>query len=53
MGAFSGFVKIHCRAGSDEILGGTIVAEAAGEMISELTLAVQFKIGKSESVIMC
>lgn len=40
-----GFVKIHCRAGSDEILGGTIVAEAAGEMISELTLAVQFKIG--------
>jgi pyruvate/2-oxoglutarate dehydrogenase complex dihydrolipoamide dehydrogenase (E3) component len=45
-GSTEGFVKIHCRAGTDEILGATIVAEAAGEMIGELTLAIQFKIGE-------
>ena len=31
--------------GTDKIVGATIVADAAGEMISELTLAVQFGIG--------
>ena len=35
-----GLVKIHVRAGSDEILGATVVARHAGEMISELTLAM-------------
>ncbi|GAC1468983.1 MAG: mercuric reductase [Isosphaeraceae bacterium] len=39
-GETSGFVKIHTRAGTDEILGATVVARHAGEMISELTLAV-------------
>ena len=33
------------RRGTDEILGATVVAEHAGEMISELTLAIQNKIG--------
>lgn len=33
-------MKIHVRAGTDEILGATIVARHAGEMISELTLAM-------------
>ena len=40
-----GLVKIHCKQGTDEILGATVVAEHAGEMISELTLAIQNKIG--------
>lgn len=39
-----GFVKIHCPKGSSKIVGATIVAPAAGEMISELTLAIQFNI---------
>jgi len=40
-----GVVLIHTRRGSDKVLGGTIVASHAGEMINELTLAVQQKIG--------
>jgi pyruvate/2-oxoglutarate dehydrogenase complex dihydrolipoamide dehydrogenase (E3) component len=39
-GDTDGFVKIHVRAGSDRILGATIVGRHAGEMISELTLAM-------------
>jgi pyruvate/2-oxoglutarate dehydrogenase complex dihydrolipoamide dehydrogenase (E3) component len=35
-----GFVKVHVKKGSDRILGATIVARHAGEMISELTLAL-------------
>jgi pyruvate/2-oxoglutarate dehydrogenase complex dihydrolipoamide dehydrogenase (E3) component len=35
-----GFVKVHVRAGTDRVLGATIVARHAGEMISELTLAM-------------
>merc|ERR1711871_155269 len=41
-GAENGFVRIHCRKCTEEIVGGTIVAPAAGEMISELTVAIQF-----------
>src|SRR5215470_14528135 len=44
-GASDGFVKIHVRAGSDTILGATAVARHAGEMISELTLAIVHKVG--------
>ena len=40
-----GFVKIHVRKGSDQILGATIVAEHAGEMISEITLAIVSRVG--------
>ncbi len=39
-GDTEGFVKIHTKAGKDTILGATIVARHAGEMISELTLAM-------------
>jgi len=39
-GDTDGFVKVHVRAGSDRILGATVVARHAGEMISELTLAL-------------
>jgi pyruvate/2-oxoglutarate dehydrogenase complex dihydrolipoamide dehydrogenase (E3) component len=35
-----GFVKVHVRKGKDKILGATIVARNAGEMISEFTLAM-------------
>ncbi len=40
-----GFVKIHTRKGTDRILGATIVASHAGEMINELTLAMVAKVG--------
>ena len=35
-----GFLKIHVKQGTDKILGATIVARHAGEMISEITLAM-------------
>merc|ERR1712130_713660 len=44
-GETEGFIKIHCRKGTDEVLGATIVASNAGEIISELTLAIYAKIG--------
>ncbi len=52
-GAEDGFVKIHVKKGSDQILGATIVADHAGEMISEITLAMvhQVGLGKIGSVI--
>jgi pyruvate/2-oxoglutarate dehydrogenase complex dihydrolipoamide dehydrogenase (E3) component len=40
-----GFVKIHVKEKTDRILGATIVARHAGEMISELTLAMVAGIG--------
>ena len=39
-GDTEGFVKIHTQAGKDTILGATMVTRHAGEMISELTLAM-------------
>jgi len=39
-GDTDGFVKVHTKAGTDTILGATIVTRHAGEMISELTLAM-------------
>jgi len=44
-GEDQGMVKIHVKAGTDRILGATIVARHAGEMISEITLAMVGKIG--------
>lgn len=40
-----GFVKIHCKRGTDRILGATIVARHAGEMISEVTTAMTAGVG--------
>lgn len=40
-----GFVKIVHKSGSDQILGATIVARHAGEMISEVTTAIVGKLG--------
>ena len=44
-GEDDGFVRIHTRKGTDEILGATIVARHAGEMISEITLALVGRLG--------
>ena len=44
-GEEQGFVKIHHKKGSDEIVGATIVAPHAGEMISEVTAAIVGKLG--------
>lgn len=43
--ATDGFVKVHVRRGSDRIVGATIVAESAGDLISHLTLAMKQRIG--------
>jgi pyruvate/2-oxoglutarate dehydrogenase complex dihydrolipoamide dehydrogenase (E3) component len=39
-GETEGFVKAHVRKGTDEIVGATIVAPHAGDMIGEVTLAM-------------
>ncbi|HEX8215100.1 MAG TPA: FAD-dependent oxidoreductase [Allosphingosinicella sp.] len=44
-GANSGFVKLLVAPGKDRILGATIVASAAGEMIAEYVLAMKHGIG--------
>jgi pyruvate/2-oxoglutarate dehydrogenase complex dihydrolipoamide dehydrogenase (E3) component len=44
-GEAEGFVKIHVRQGTDRILGATIVARHAGEMINGLSLAISTGIG--------
>jgi len=40
-----GFVKVLTRPGSDKILGVTIVAEQAGELIAEFVLAMKHNLG--------
>jgi pyruvate/2-oxoglutarate dehydrogenase complex dihydrolipoamide dehydrogenase (E3) component len=44
-GEAAGFARVHLKKGSDTILGATIVARHAGEMISELTLAMTSGLG--------
>ncbi|HEU5359648.1 MAG TPA: mercuric reductase [Candidatus Deferrimicrobiaceae bacterium] len=46
-GETAGFARVHLRKGSDKILGATIVASHAGEMINELSLAVTAGLGLS------
>jgi pyruvate/2-oxoglutarate dehydrogenase complex dihydrolipoamide dehydrogenase (E3) component len=40
-----GFVKIHVRSGSDQIVGATIVASRASEMINEICVAMRANMG--------
>jgi pyruvate/2-oxoglutarate dehydrogenase complex dihydrolipoamide dehydrogenase (E3) component len=40
-----GFVKLHVSEGSDHILGATIVSRDAGDMISQVTLAMVAGVG--------
>ncbi len=44
-GEAEGFVKVHVREGTDRLLGATIVARHAGEMLPELTMAITQGIG--------
>jgi pyruvate/2-oxoglutarate dehydrogenase complex dihydrolipoamide dehydrogenase (E3) component len=44
-GEEEGFAKVHVRRGKDEILGATIVARHAGEMINEISAAMVGKLG--------
>jgi len=44
-GEEEGFVKVHTAAGSDKILGATIVSSTAGNMISEISVAMQAGMG--------
>ena len=47
-GEEDGFVKIHVKKGRDEIVGATIVARHAGEMISEISVAMAARLGLSK-----
>ncbi len=44
-GETSGFARVHLRKGTDKILGATVVARHAGEMINELSLAITNGLG--------
>ncbi len=44
-GETEGFVRVHVRKGSDEIVGATVVANNAGDMIDSLSMAMTQKIG--------
>src|SRR5438876_905165 len=44
-GEEEGFVKVHVKKGADRILGATIVARHAGEMLNEITLAMVGPLG--------
>jgi len=44
-GELDGFLKVHVKDGTDEILGATMVSRHAGDMIGQLTLAMTAGIG--------
>lgn len=44
-GAEQGFLRVHLEKGKDRILGATLVAEHAGDMIGEICLAITQGIG--------
>jgi pyruvate/2-oxoglutarate dehydrogenase complex dihydrolipoamide dehydrogenase (E3) component len=44
-GEDEGFLRVHLERGSDRILGATLVAEHAGDMLGELCLAITQGIG--------
>lgn len=46
-GEAEGFARVHLRKGTDKILGATIVARHAGEMINEFSLAITNGLGIS------
>ena len=46
-GETEGFARVHLKKGTDNILGATIVARHAGEMINELSLAITAGLGLS------
>jgi len=46
-GETEGFARVHLKKGTDRILGATIVARHAGEMINEFSLAITNGLGIS------
>jgi pyruvate/2-oxoglutarate dehydrogenase complex dihydrolipoamide dehydrogenase (E3) component len=44
-GEDEGFARVHVKKGTDQIVGATIVATHAGDMISEYTLAMKGGLG--------
>jgi pyruvate/2-oxoglutarate dehydrogenase complex dihydrolipoamide dehydrogenase (E3) component len=44
-GETQGLVKVHVQEGTDKIVGATVVARHAGEMLPELTLAMTHRLG--------
>jgi pyruvate/2-oxoglutarate dehydrogenase complex dihydrolipoamide dehydrogenase (E3) component len=52
-GEEEGFVRIYCQKGTDRILGATMVASHAGDMIGEIVMAMKngIGLGKIASVI--
>jgi pyruvate/2-oxoglutarate dehydrogenase complex dihydrolipoamide dehydrogenase (E3) component len=44
-GEEEGFVRVYCRKGSDKILGATLVAAHAGDLIGEIVLAMKHNVG--------
>jgi pyruvate/2-oxoglutarate dehydrogenase complex dihydrolipoamide dehydrogenase (E3) component len=44
-GEDEGFVKLHVRDGTGEILGATVVASHAGDLINEISLAMGARMG--------
>jgi len=44
-GQEEGLVKVHVKRGTDEIVGATIVAAHAGDLITQFTMAIQHGIG--------
>ena len=44
-GEDEGFVRVYVRKGTDQIVGATIVASHAGDLIGEISLAMTNKIG--------
>jgi pyruvate/2-oxoglutarate dehydrogenase complex dihydrolipoamide dehydrogenase (E3) component len=47
-GQDAGFVKIHVEEGSDKILGATVVAARASEMINEIAVVMHANVGMME-----
>ena len=44
-GEGEGFLRVHLKRGTDRILGATLVAEQAGNLISEITVAMANGVG--------
>lgn len=44
-GETDGFVRVHVKKGTDKIVGATVVAANAGDLIGELTLAMKNGLG--------
>jgi pyruvate/2-oxoglutarate dehydrogenase complex dihydrolipoamide dehydrogenase (E3) component len=44
-GEEDGFLRVHLRTGTDKLVGATLVAARAGDMLSELTLAMANGLG--------